>query len=164
MSTSFHACNNASFRRCRFNNEFNQNPCYSNSMFNFPNYRQIVDFASHCRLFSVDDHKKSPFFTICSKKDADVAFDGASFSGGENAAEALTCVMKFGGSSVATAERMREVAHLILSFPEENPIVVLSAMGITTNNLLCVCGHSKSIYLVILDYELQLCWLAFKCK
>lgn len=50
----------------------------------------------------------------------------------------LTCVMKFGGSSVASAERMREVADLILSFPEERPVVVLSAMGKTTNNLLLV--------------------------
>ncbi|CAL0323316.1 unnamed protein product [Lupinus luteus] len=48
----------------------------------------------------------------------------------------LTCVMKFGGSSVASAERMREVASLILSFPEERPIIVLSAMGKTTNFLL----------------------------
>ncbi|KAE9619774.1 putative aspartate kinase [Lupinus albus] len=48
----------------------------------------------------------------------------------------FTCVMKFGGSSVASAERMREVASLILSFPEERPIIVLSAMGKTTNKLL----------------------------
>lgn len=50
----------------------------------------------------------------------------------------LTCVMKFGGSSVASAERMREVAHLILSFPQERPVIVLSAMGKTTNKLLLV--------------------------
>ncbi|XP_058092954.1 aspartokinase 2, chloroplastic-like isoform X5 [Magnolia sinica] len=48
----------------------------------------------------------------------------------------LSCVMKFGGSSVASAERMREVAELILSFPEERPVIVLSAMGKTTNKLL----------------------------
>ncbi|QCD94042.1 aspartokinase 3, chloroplastic-like isoform X1 [Vigna unguiculata] len=48
----------------------------------------------------------------------------------------FTCVMKFGGSSVASAERMKEVASLILTFPEERPIVVLSAMGKTTNKLL----------------------------
>lgn len=51
----------------------------------------------------------------------------------------LTCVMKFGGSSLASAERMREVAELILSFPEERPVIVLSAMGKTTNKLLNVC-------------------------
>ncbi|XP_027151593.1 aspartokinase 2, chloroplastic-like [Coffea eugenioides] len=54
----------------------------------------------------------------------------------EESANELTCVMKFGGSSVASAERMREVADLICSFPEERPIIVLSAMGKTTNNLL----------------------------
>lgn len=48
----------------------------------------------------------------------------------------ITCVMKFGGSSVASAERMREVAELILSFPNERPVIVLSAMGKTTNKLL----------------------------
>ncbi|XP_068335345.1 aspartokinase 2, chloroplastic-like isoform X2 [Pyrus communis] len=54
---------------------------------------------------------------------------------GENEKQ-LTCVMKFGGSSVASAERMREVADLILSFPQERPVIVLSAMGKTTNKLL----------------------------
>lgn len=54
----------------------------------------------------------------------------------EGVASELTCVMKFGGSSVASAERMREVAELILSFPEERPVIVLSAMGKTTNKLL----------------------------
>ncbi|GAV59515.1 AA_kinase domain-containing protein/ACT domain-containing protein [Cephalotus follicularis] len=48
----------------------------------------------------------------------------------------LSWVMKFGGSSVSSAERMREVAELILSFPEERPVIVLSAMGKTTNKLL----------------------------
>ena len=38
-------------------------------------------------------------------------------------------VMKFGGSSVADAARMREVANIVLAFQEEMPIVVLSAMG-----------------------------------
>jgi aspartate kinase len=57
----------------------------------------------------------------------------------------FSCVMKFGGSSVASAERMREVAELILSFPEECPIVVLSAMGKTTNKLLNVHFHYLSL-------------------
>ncbi|CAH8258876.1 unnamed protein product [Arabidopsis lyrata] len=48
----------------------------------------------------------------------------------------LTCVMKFGGSSVASAERMKQVAKLILSYPDEKPVVVLSAMAKTTNKLL----------------------------
>ncbi|GFQ01117.1 aspartokinase 2 chloroplastic [Phtheirospermum japonicum] len=67
----------------------------------------------------------------------------------EQIANELTCVMKFGGSSVASAERMREVAELILSFPEERPVIVLSAMGKTTNKLLTAgekavtCGVSN---------------------
>ncbi|CAL5075955.1 unnamed protein product [Urochloa decumbens] len=61
------------------------------------------------------------------------AQEGASSGGTE---PELTVVMKFGGSSVASGERMREVADLILSFPEERPVVVLSAMGKTTNKLL----------------------------
>ncbi|XP_038678616.1 aspartokinase 2, chloroplastic-like isoform X1 [Tripterygium wilfordii] len=61
----------------------------------------------------------------------------------------LTCVMKFGGSSLASAERMREVADLICSSPNEKPVIVLSAMGKTTNNLLqagekaVCCGVTK---------------------
>lgn len=41
----------------------------------------------------------------------------------------VTIVYKFGGSSVATADRMREVADIVCSFPEHLPCVVLSAMG-----------------------------------
>ena len=41
----------------------------------------------------------------------------------------VTVVMKFGGSSVATAERMREVLDIIRTFPEQLPCIVLSAMG-----------------------------------
>ncbi len=37
--------------------------------------------------------------------------------------------LQFGGSSVATAERMKEVADIICSFPHQLPCVVLSAMG-----------------------------------
>lgn len=48
-------------------------------------------------------------------------------------------VYKFGGSSVRDAERMREVADIVCSFPEHLPCVVLSAMGKTTN-LLLECG------------------------
>nr|XP_045085232.1 aspartokinase 1, chloroplastic isoform X2 [Aegilops tauschii subsp. strangulata] len=58
--------------------------------------------------------------------------------------------MKFGGSSMSSAARMRKVADLILSFPEETPVVVLSSMGKTTNNLLLAgekavsCGAPKA--------------------
>ncbi|XP_077229090.1 aspartokinase 2, chloroplastic-like [Tasmannia lanceolata] len=62
----------------------------------------------------------------------------------------FTCVMKFGGSSVASAERMREVADLILSFPEERPVIVPSAMGKTTNKILQ--GKRLSV-VVLLGYQ-----------
>eukprot|EP00879_Flechtneria_rotunda_P013541 GHRR01014139.1.p1 GENE.GHRR01014139.1~~GHRR01014139.1.p1 ORF type:complete len:466 (+),score=123.41 GHRR01014139.1:70-1467(+) len=52
----------------------------------------------------------------------------------------VNVVYKFGGSSVRDAERMREVADIICSFPENLPCVVLSAMGKTTNMLL-ECGE-----------------------
>lgn len=41
----------------------------------------------------------------------------------------VNVVYKFGGSSVRDPERMREVADIISSFPENLPCVVLSAMG-----------------------------------
>ncbi|KAL3149573.1 hypothetical protein ABBQ32_002349 [Trebouxia sp. C0010 RCD-2024] len=48
----------------------------------------------------------------------------------------INVVMKFGGSSVADADRMWEVAQIMCSFPHLFPCVVLSAMGKTTNLLL----------------------------
>jgi aspartate kinase len=45
-------------------------------------------------------------------------------------------VMKFGGSSVADAERMRHVAGIVQSQLQRRPVVVLSAMGDTTDHLL----------------------------
>lgn len=45
-------------------------------------------------------------------------------------------VMKFGGSSVADAKRIRHVASIIQAYKEKRPVVVLSAMGDTTDYLL----------------------------
>ena len=45
-------------------------------------------------------------------------------------------VMKFGGSSIASSQRMREVAEIVITVQDDLPVVVLSAMGRTTNNLL----------------------------
>ncbi len=45
-------------------------------------------------------------------------------------------VMKFGGSSLATAERIQHVASIIEAYKEKKPLVVLSAMGDTTDFLL----------------------------
>ena len=45
-------------------------------------------------------------------------------------------VMKFGGSSLANAERIRRVASIICGMLSRRPVVVLSAMGDTTDDLL----------------------------
>src|SRR5574344_1917908 len=45
-------------------------------------------------------------------------------------------VMKFGGSSVADADRIKHVASIIKAYLEKRPVVVLSAMGDTTDHLL----------------------------
>uniref|UniRef100_A0A0E0JT49 Aspartokinase n=1 Tax=Oryza punctata TaxID=4537 RepID=A0A0E0JT49_ORYPU len=73
---------------------------------------------------------------------------------GVGGGDQLSVVMKFGGSSVSSAARMREVAGLILAFPEERPVVVLSAMGKTTN-LLLLAGE-KAVGCALLDELEQL--------
>jgi hypothetical protein len=52
----------------------------------------------------------------------------------------VTVVMKFGGSSMKSADHMKEMAKLVFSFPasEGNPVVVLSAVGSTSTNLFVV--------------------------
>ena len=45
-------------------------------------------------------------------------------------------VMKFGGSSVADASRLRHVADIVKTQMEKKPALVLSAMGDTTDHLL----------------------------
>lgn len=47
--------------------------------------------------------------------------------------------MKFGGTSVGSAQRMKNVAHLICDGQEN--MVVLSAMSGTTNTLIEICGY-----------------------
>jgi aspartate kinase len=49
--------------------------------------------------------------------------------------ESVMIVMKFGGSSMASAAAMRWVAGIVKSYEEEHPIVVVSAMGKTTDRL-----------------------------
>lgn len=56
----------------------------------------------------------------------------------------VSVVMKFGGSSVANAERMREVAAIVCSFPDELPCVVLSAMGKVLLPLFISCFLRRS--------------------
>ncbi|HAE40425.1 MAG TPA: aspartate kinase [Candidatus Riflebacteria bacterium] len=45
-------------------------------------------------------------------------------------------IMKFGGSSLANAERIRHVVDIIKMNIDEKPLIVLSAMGDTTDHLL----------------------------
>lgn len=52
-------------------------------------------------------------------------------------------VQKFGGTSVGSAQRIKDVASLISSFPEKN-IIVLSAMSGTTNSLLEISAALKA--------------------
>ncbi|HHU35949.1 MAG TPA: aspartate kinase [Treponema sp.] len=44
-------------------------------------------------------------------------------------------VMKFGGSSVANADRIRHIAEIVREYRDHRPVVVLSAMGDTTDDL-----------------------------
>nr|GEW93503.1 aspartokinase 2, chloroplastic-like isoform X1 [Tanacetum cinerariifolium] len=71
----------------------------------------------------------------------------------EGTSKDLSCVMKFGGSSVASADRMKEVAELILSFPEERPVIVLSAMGKTTNKLILAGEKASSCCTKVSEIE-----------
>src|SRR5947207_10073653 len=45
-------------------------------------------------------------------------------------------VMKFGGSSLASAEAIRRVAGIVRAHQQRKPVVVVSAMGKTTDALL----------------------------
>lgn len=49
-------------------------------------------------------------------------------------------VMKFGGTSVESPEAIRRLADIVKSQQQRNPIVVVSAMGKTTNRLLALAN------------------------
>jgi aspartate kinase len=51
-------------------------------------------------------------------------------------------VMKFGGSSVESAEAIRRVAGIVRARLERRPVVVVSAMGKTTNKLLAIAADA----------------------
>lgn len=50
-------------------------------------------------------------------------------------------VFKFGGASLASIERIQQVASIVRSFPGEKILIVISAMGKTTNELEKVVQH-----------------------
>jgi aspartate kinase len=60
-------------------------------------------------------------------------------------------VMKFGGSSVADAARIRHVSQIVKSGLERNPVLVLSAMGDTTDHLLEAAGAALTKGVVSID-------------
>jgi len=60
-------------------------------------------------------------------------------------------VMKFGGSSVMNAERIKEVAELMKAHLKYQPVLVLSAMGKTTNNLLAAGDKALEDGIVDID-------------
>ena len=47
-------------------------------------------------------------------------------------------VFKFGGASVKDAAAVKNAAAIIKQFPKDNLLVVVSAMGKTTNSLECL--------------------------
>src|SRR5207248_146612 len=49
-------------------------------------------------------------------------------------------VMKFGGTSVESAEAIERVAGIVRERQAKHPVVVVSAMGKTTNKLLAIAG------------------------
>ena len=53
-------------------------------------------------------------------------------------------VMKFGGSSVESAEAIRRVASIVSDRLARRPVVVVSAMGKTTNKLLAIAARAVS--------------------
>ncbi|MDR1177538.1 MAG: aspartate kinase, partial [Spirochaetaceae bacterium] len=53
-------------------------------------------------------------------------------------------VMKFGGSSVADAERILKVSDIVKAQLKRKPVLVLSAMGDTTDHLLEAAGEALS--------------------
>ena len=99
----------------------------------------VPSVSGHCTILKVSSCRGRVLRVSAGQGNIDVLErSDTENQGSQGLASELTCVMKFGGSSVASAERMREVADLILSFPEERPVIVLSAMGKTTNKLLLV--------------------------
>ncbi|KAI7754117.1 hypothetical protein M8C21_014861 [Ambrosia artemisiifolia] len=117
----------------------------------------VVSFRGSCRTVRGQDLRKGKGFRVfCNAQKVDVLTrneNELNSQGFDELSKKLSCVMKFGGSSVASAERMKEVADLILSFPEESPVIVLSAMGKTTNKLLVAGEKAASCVAVVSEIE-----------
>ncbi|KAJ4809638.1 hypothetical protein LUZ62_022204 [Rhynchospora pubera] len=115
---------------------------FSNSLSlisNKPQLNPSLPFLFNKRIDGKLNLTKRRELTVCCQKGwapSAIIDDNEIINGKSEDFNQFSVVMKFGGSSVASAERMRHVADLILGFPQENPIIVLSAMGKTTNKLL----------------------------
>lgn len=131
MAAAMHLCGvktpNHSFSR-----NLSCQPLWPRQRLNFVS--SVGSVTGFCRPLEGSSCKGRVLQVSCERGNTDVAKSQCY----EGVANEFTCAMKFGGSSVASADRMREVADLILSFPEERPVIVLSAMGKTTNKLLLV--------------------------
>ena len=64
-------------------------------------------------------------------------------------------VMKFGGTSVESAEAIARVAGVVLARLDRNPVVVVSAMGKTTNKLLAIAADAVAGDLKSALYKLE---------
>ncbi|XP_071692429.1 aspartokinase 2, chloroplastic-like isoform X2 [Rutidosis leptorrhynchoides] len=117
----------------------------------------VASFNGSCRASSgpISCSAKRGLKVVCNVQKVDVVLTKSEpdTRGLEGLNKQLSCVMKFGGSSVASAERMKEVADLILSFPEESPVIVLSAMGKTTNKLLVAGEKAASCVSVVSEID-----------
>jgi aspartate kinase len=64
-------------------------------------------------------------------------------------------VMKFGGSSVESAAAIRRVASVVQARLNRKPVVVVSAMGKTTNKLLAIaeiaCNGERETALALVE-------------
>ena len=64
--------------------------------------------------------------------------------------------MKFGGSALQTAHKIRHVTSIVESHVYQQPVLVLSAMGTTTDNLIaagCRAAQQRQTLLVISSYK-----------
>ena len=69
-------------------------------------------------------------------------------------------VMKFGGSSIANAERVRYVIDIIQLYLDKKPVIVFSASGKTTDNLIEAgneAAKGKVCYESIRNHHITLC-------
>ncbi|XP_023768428.1 aspartokinase 2, chloroplastic isoform X2 [Lactuca sativa] len=138
-------------------------PCYfsksassfSRSMCSQQQKLNFASFGGACRVVQCPTQSRGRGVrVVCNVQKVDVLTRIEPESqASEGLSNRLSCVMKFGGSSVASAERMKEVADLILSFPEESPVIVLSAMGKTTNKLIAAGEKAASCVSIVSEID-----------